>query len=113
MATKVMCLVLVCMVVVVPSTEAITCGQVVSTLAPCLGYLTRGGVVPPACCGGVIGLNNVANSTPDRRTTCGCLKVLYSSVSGVNLGFASSLPGKCGVNIPYKISPSTDCSKVT
>ncbi|XP_076887819.1 non-specific lipid-transfer protein-like [Bidens hawaiensis] len=113
MATKVMCLVLVCMVVGVPCTEAITCGQVVSALVPCLGYLTKGGAVPPACCAGVRGLNNAAKSTPDRQTACGCLKGVYASNSGINLGFAGSLPGKCGVNVPYKISPSTDCSKVT
>uniref|UniRef100_A0A251UI74 Non-specific lipid-transfer protein n=1 Tax=Helianthus annuus TaxID=4232 RepID=A0A251UI74_HELAN len=68
------------------------------------------GPVPPACCGGVKGLNNAAKLTPDRQTACGCLKSVYASNSGINLGFASDLPGKCGVNIPYKISPSTDCS---
>ncbi|KAJ0770952.1 putative plant non-specific lipid-transfer protein/Par allergen [Helianthus annuus] len=112
MVMTVVCLVLACMVVVAPCAEAISCGQVVSAMAPCLGYLMKGGPVPPACCGGVKGLNNAAKSTPDRQTACGCLKSVYASNSGINLGFASSLPGKCGVNIPYKISPSTDCSTV-
>ncbi|KAK1440584.1 hypothetical protein QVD17_06413 [Tagetes erecta] len=112
MVMKVIGLVLACMVVAAPGAEAITCGQVVSLLAPCLGYLTKGGAVPPACCNGVRGLNNAAKSTPDRQTTCGCLKNIYSSNSGINLSNAGSLPGKCGVNIPYKISPTTDCSKV-
>ncbi|KAI7746900.1 hypothetical protein M8C21_018122 [Ambrosia artemisiifolia] len=112
MVMTVMCLVLACMVVVTPCAEAISCGQVVSGLVPCLGYLTKGGAVPPACCGGVSGLNNAAKSTSDRQTVCACLKVAYASNSGINLSYASSLPGKCGVNIPYKISPSTDCSKV-
>ncbi|KAJ0734860.1 putative plant non-specific lipid-transfer protein/Par allergen [Helianthus annuus] len=55
---------------------------------------------------------HAAKLTPDRQTACGCLKSVYASNSGINLGFASNLPGKCGVNIPYKISPSTDCSTV-
>ncbi|KAK1418972.1 hypothetical protein QVD17_28126 [Tagetes erecta] len=108
----VLCAVFACMVVVAPYAEAITCGQVVSNLAPCLGYLSKGGVVPPACCNGVKGLNNAAKTPADRQTACGCLKSAYSSNSGINPGNAASLPGKCGVSIPYKISPSTDCSKV-
>ncbi|KAM0067739.1 putative plant non-specific lipid-transfer protein/Par allergen [Helianthus debilis subsp. tardiflorus] len=112
MAAVVLCLIMACMVVVAPYAEAISCVQVVSALAPCFGYLTKGGPVPPACCGGVRGLNNAAKTTPDRQTTCGCLKSVYASNSGINLGFASSLPGKCGVNVPFKISPSTDCAKV-
>ncbi|KHN33232.1 Non-specific lipid-transfer protein [Glycine soja] len=28
----------------------------------------------------------------------------------LNAGNAASLPGKCGVNIPYKISTSTNCA---
>ncbi|KAJ0438944.1 putative plant lipid transfer protein/Par allergen [Helianthus annuus] len=103
----VLCLAVACMVVA----DAITCGQVASSLAPCIGYLTKGGAVTPACCGAITGLNNAAKSTPDRQTTCGCLKGVLASNSGINLGNANSLPGKCGLNIPYKLSPSTDCSK--
>ena len=113
MAKMVLCVVLVaCMLVAAPYTEAITCGQVASSLAPCVGYLSKGGDVPPACCSGVKSLNSAAQTTPDRQAACGCLKSAYSSNSGINPANAASLPGKCGVNIPYKISPSTDCSKV-
>nr|GEW18898.1 non-specific lipid-transfer protein-like [Tanacetum cinerariifolium] len=96
------------MLMVVPFGEAITCGQVVSSLSPCFSYLTKGGAVPPACCGAVKGL--AANSTPDRRIICGCLK--GASNSGIKLDNANTVPSKCGVNIPYKISPDTDCSKI-
>ncbi|CAH1441389.1 unnamed protein product [Lactuca virosa] len=110
MAMMVLCVVVTCMVVAAPYAEAaITCGQVVSSLSPCIPYLKNGGAVPPACCSGVKSLNSAAKTTPDRQTACGCLK---SASGGVNLGNAASLPGKCGVSIPYKISPSTDCSKV-
>ena len=108
---SVLCVVVALMVVSAPYAEAISCGQVVSNLSPCLGYLTKGGAVPPGCCSGVVGLNNAAKTTADRQTACGCLKSVYASNSGINPDNAASLPGKCGINIPYKISPSTDCTK--
>ncbi|KAI3677735.1 hypothetical protein L6452_37003 [Arctium lappa] len=113
MVMKVLCVVVACMVVATPYTEAaISCGQVAGKLAPCLNYLKVGGSVPKACCSGVKGLNDAAQSTPDRKTACGCLKSAYASNSGINPSYASSLPSKCGVSIPYKISPDTDCTKV-
>ncbi|KAI3511553.1 hypothetical protein L1887_18708 [Cichorium endivia] len=108
----VLCVVLACMVVAAPYAEAISCGQVFSSLGPCLGYLTNGGAVPQGCCSGVAALNNAATSTPDRQTACGCLKSAYAANSGIKPSNAASLPSKCGVNIPYKISPDTDCTKV-
>ncbi|KAM0069676.1 putative plant non-specific lipid-transfer protein/Par allergen [Helianthus debilis subsp. tardiflorus] len=111
MAMMVLCAVVTCMVVVAPYAEALTCGQVSSRLAPCIPYLTKGGAVPPACCSGVKSLNSAAKTTPDRQTACSCIKSAYNSISGINAGNAASLPGKCGVSIPYKISPGTDCSK--
>ncbi|KAL7000477.1 hypothetical protein U1Q18_001629 [Sarracenia purpurea var. burkii] len=56
-------------------------------------------------------LNNAARTTPDRQAACRCLKSSVGAVKGVNIGLAGSLPGKCGVNIPYKISLQTDCTK--
>nr|AZZ09239.1 lipid transfer protein 4 [Tanacetum parthenium] len=92
--------------------EAITCGQVVSAVAPCLGYLRNGGAPSPSCCNGVKGLRNNARTTGDRKTVCNCLKSASSSYRGVSGSYAASLPGKCGVNLPYKISPSTDCNRI-
>ncbi|KAK1428058.1 hypothetical protein QVD17_16885 [Tagetes erecta] len=113
MLIKMACVVLACMVVLAPHAEAtITCGQVVSTLIPCLTYLRNGGAPAPSCCAGVRSLNSAARTTPDRKTACGCLKNSYKSNPGINSANAASLPSKCGVNIPYKISPNTDCSKV-
>ncbi|KAL7145544.1 hypothetical protein ABFS83_07G091400 [Erythranthe nasuta] len=101
--------VLVTMMAVVPRGEAaIGCGTVVSYMKPCLPYVTGSGPLG-GCCDGIKGLNSAAKTTPDRQSVCGCLKSL---AGGVNLGKAAALPGQCGVNIPYKISPSTDCSKV-
>nr|AAT68265.1 lipid transfer protein precursor [Nicotiana glauca] len=110
---KVALLVVVCMVAVAvmltPHADAaISCGQVVTSLTPCINYVRQGGDIPTACCSGIKTLNSQATSTPDRQTACNCIKSAAGSISGINFGLASSLPGKCGVNLPYKISPSID-----
>ena len=112
---KVACIAVLCMVAVavVPYAEAaITCGTVTAKLGPCLPYLRKGGAVPPMCCSGVKGLNSMASTKPDRQQACQCIKNAAQQIPGINPGFASGLPGKCGVKIPYPISTSTDCTKV-
>lgn len=107
---KVACVMVVCMLVAAPAAEAITCGQVASSVSSCINYLRSGGALPPACCNGIRGLNNAARTTPDRQNVCSCL-ISASRNLRINYGIAAGLPGKCGVNIPYKISPTTDCSR--
>ncbi|CAL5014704.1 unnamed protein product [Urochloa decumbens] len=95
------------------SEAAVTCGQVNSAIGPCLAYARGGGSTPPAqCCSGVRSLNSAARTTADRRAACNCLKSAASRIKGLNVGKASAIPSKCGVSIPYAISPSTDCSRV-
>ncbi|KAG5069305.1 hypothetical protein AAZX31_01G121200 [Glycine max] len=103
-----------CMVVVsAPMAHAaITCGQVTSSLANCIGYLQKGGTPSSGCCNGVKSLNAAAKTTADRQTACNCLKSAASQISGFNANNAASLPGKCGVSIPYKISTSTNCATI-
>ena len=108
----VVCLAVLAAVVGAPLAEAITCGQVSSSLAPCINYLKAGGVVPAACCNGVRSLNSAAKTTADRQAACNCLKTASGSIKGINLNLAAGLPGKCGVSVPYKISPSTNCKSV-
>nr|XP_043610665.1 non-specific lipid-transfer protein 1-like [Erigeron canadensis] len=91
---------------------AVTCQMVVSSLTPCASYLTRGGPVPASCCSGINSLYSAATTTPDRQMACKCMKQASGMLPGIRLDAATSLPGKCGVNIPYKISPDTDCNKV-
>ncbi|WCJ27834.1 Non-specific lipid-transfer protein [Euphorbia peplus] len=91
---------------------AISCGQVSSALAPCIGYLRTGGTPSPGCCAGVTKLNNAAQTTPDRQTACNCIKSAAKSIGGLNEANAGALPGKCKVNIPYKISFTTNCATV-
>uniref|UniRef100_A0A0E0F1U9 Non-specific lipid-transfer protein n=1 Tax=Oryza meridionalis TaxID=40149 RepID=A0A0E0F1U9_9ORYZ len=94
--------------------SAVTCGQVVSMLAPCIMYAT-GRVSAPTggCCDGVRTLNSAAATTADRQTTCACLKQQTSAMGGLRPDLVAGIPSKCGVNIPYAISPSTDCSRHT
>ncbi|CAM0950460.1 unnamed protein product [Alopecurus aequalis] len=93
--------------------SALTCGQVDSKLAPCVSYATgKSPSISPACCSGVRGLNDLAKTTPDRKTACTCLKSLAGSIKSINMGKVSGVPGKCGVNVPFPISMSTDCAKV-
>ncbi|KAE9610796.1 hypothetical protein Lal_00021187 [Lupinus albus] len=101
-----------------PAAEGtVSCGQVVNNLTPCVSYVVYGGsTVPAQCCNGIKNLNGMAQNTPDRQTVCNCIKNAVSSsgftYSNVNLDLAAGLPKKCGVNIPYEISPTTDCSRV-
>ncbi|KAK4796960.1 hypothetical protein SAY86_029286 [Trapa natans] len=92
--------------------SVVSCAQVASCVAPCLGYMRNAAPLTPACCNGVRALKNAARTTADRQSTCRCLKAAAGNIRGVSLPVASGLPGKCGVQIAYKISPSTDCNKV-
>ncbi|KAK4418845.1 Non-specific lipid-transfer protein [Sesamum alatum] len=116
---KTMWLVLAVTTVVValasPQAEAaISCGTVASDLSPCINYVMYGGAgaPPDTCCTGIKTLYNQATTTADRQAVCGCLKSVAGQASPTMIGTAAALPGKCGVSIPYQISPSTDCSKV-
>ncbi|KAK9070001.1 hypothetical protein SSX86_010399 [Deinandra increscens subsp. villosa] len=109
---KVVCFMVACMVVTAPYAAALTCGDVTSKLTPCLNYLQGHGSASTACCKGVKGLNAVAKTSSDKKMACGCMKKAYKSIKGIKTDKAVGLPKKCGVNIPYKFSPDTDCSKV-
>ncbi|VFQ61658.1 unnamed protein product [Cuscuta campestris] len=109
----------VCMLVVASAPHGgeaagITCGQVVTPLMSCVSYLQGNGASPPppACCQGITRVNSLARTTPDRQTACNCLKNTAMKLNGLKPDLAEALPAKCGVNIPYKISMTTDCTKV-
>jgi hypothetical protein len=69
-----------------------------------------GGEVPQACCGGIKNIVATASSTTDRRAACTCLKNVARGVgAGPYLSRAAGLPGRCGVQLPYKISPNVNC----
>ncbi|CAM0953843.1 unnamed protein product [Alopecurus aequalis] len=94
------------------ASAAITCGQVISSLSPCLAYARGSGGSPStACCAGVKRLAGAANTKSDRQTACGCLKRL-AGTNGIKTGNAASIPSKCGVSIPYPISTSVNCNSI-
>ncbi|KAG5071074.1 hypothetical protein AAZX31_03G036800 [Glycine max] len=109
----VMCMVVVAMSAAPMAQAAITCGQVAGDMSPCFSYLRSGGKPSQACCNGVKSLSSAAKTTADRQGACSCLKNLANNMGqSLNAGNAASLPGKCGVNIPYKISTSTNCATI-
>ncbi|KAE9610817.1 hypothetical protein Lal_00030063 [Lupinus albus] len=108
---KVACLVLMCMAVVAaPIAKAdITCSQVENKIAYCIDYLKYGRDVSTVCCAGLRALISGTQSTSDKQALCNCLK---SATLRYNPKNAVSLPGKCGVIIPYKISINTNCANI-
>jgi len=120
MVTRVSFLAIVCLVLgaaTIPRAQAaVTCGQVVNNLTPCISYVMYGGATVPAqCCNGIRNLYGLAQTKPDRQAVCNCIKNAVSgsgfSYSNFNLNLAASLPKRCGVNIPYQISPNTNCNR--
>ncbi|KAM7263408.1 hypothetical protein ACFE04_001091 [Oxalis oulophora] len=95
------------------STEAsVSCTTVTSDLSACYSYLTNGGTPSSSCCSNIQSLYGSATTKEDAQGICTCLKQLYSTYgSYINLTYAEDVATKCGVNVPYKISPSTDCSR--
>ncbi|KAL0413807.1 UNVERIFIED_CONTAM: Non-specific lipid-transfer protein 2 [Sesamum radiatum] len=112
---KPMCIVLIAAIfavaVALRGEAAIDCDTVVSYLKSCLPYVTNQGPLG-SCCDGVKGLYSAAQTTADRQSVCNCLESLAGSYKDVDQNKAAGLPEQCGVNIPYKISPSTNCSTV-
>ncbi|KAH7654062.1 Plant non-specific lipid-transfer protein/Par allergen protein [Dioscorea alata] len=114
---RAMTLVIVIMssVLVTPQVHAtLTCNQVYNALKPCISYVLKpNGSVPKPCCDGISGLVKEATTTDDRRMACSCLNSAAKSAGrNVDLGPIGSIPDKCSLSIPFKISADADCSKV-
>ncbi|KAK4268441.1 hypothetical protein QN277_025098 [Acacia crassicarpa] len=110
---KVACMVVLCLAVVAaPMAEAISCGQVSSSLSPCIPYLQNGGAPAPGCCQGIRSLLSASSTTANKQAICNCLKGAAGQVDGLKPENAESLPSSCNVNIPYKISTSTNCASL-
>ncbi|WMV32147.1 hypothetical protein MTR67_025532 [Solanum verrucosum] len=104
---------LICLVLSPPQTRAvITCDTVSNDLKPCLSYVLVGGNVPTKCCNGVKFLITNAITTVDRQSACSCVKNLATAATNEQGDRVASIPGKCGVKFPFKISRDVDCTKV-
>ncbi|XP_062203426.1 non-specific lipid-transfer protein 3-like [Phragmites australis] len=105
--------VLAALVVAETASAAVSCGDVTSAVAPCLGYaMGRASAPSAACCSGVRSLNSKASSAADRQAACSCLKSMAGRLGGATMGNAASIPSKCGVSVSVPISANVDCSKV-
>jgi hypothetical protein len=93
------------------ASAGITCGQVGSSIAPCVSYATGKGPLTTNCCNGVRRLNNAASTSADRQAACRCLKSLARSIKQLNMGAVAGIPAKCSVAVPFPLSLSTDCNK--
>ncbi|XP_021766645.1 non-specific lipid-transfer protein-like [Chenopodium quinoa] len=110
---KLACALVMCFVVAAPLAEAaINCGLVSGKVGPCISFLKGGPGPSGPCCAGIKSLNQAAATPADRKTACNCLKTASRAISGINYGKAASLPGMCGVKIPYAISPNTNCNAI-
>lgn len=110
---KLLGMVVLCMVIAAPILTAeagLTCNQIKSQLLSCTAYLINGGTPSAPCCTGVRNVLSASKTTADRQGACNCLKATASTIKRLNPNNAASLPGKCRVNIPYKISPNTNCA---
>ncbi|KAL1193801.1 Non-specific lipid-transfer protein 6 [Cardamine amara subsp. amara] len=108
-------LVAVCLVLALHCGEAaVSCNTVAEDLYPCVSYVAQGGYVPATCCTGIRALNTQAQTAVDRQSVCRCIKSAIGGLSLTpnNINNALSLPAKCGVNLPYRISPSTNCDSI-
>ncbi|XP_062079570.1 non-specific lipid-transfer protein 8-like [Humulus lupulus] len=98
--------------VVAASEAAITCSDVINDLRPCVSYLVSGAGKPPAaCCAGVSTLASASASSADKKTACECIKNSAKNIK-LKADLAQALPKNCGINLPFAVSPNTDCSKI-
>ncbi|XP_062082658.1 non-specific lipid-transfer protein 1-like [Humulus lupulus] len=103
-------IVITVMVVATQVESAITCSEVNKSLSPCLNYLKSGGSVSTECCNAVKTMNIQANTSPNLKSICNCLKSAYYSIKGINLNLAAGLPAKCNTKTSYPISLSVNCT---
>ncbi|KAF3795804.1 Non-specific lipid-transfer protein 2 [Nymphaea thermarum] len=48
----------------------------------------------------------------DRQAACRCIKTLTGRFANIiKLNVIKTLPNKCGISLPYTISPSINCDK--
>ncbi|KAL4568459.1 hypothetical protein LXL04_024072 [Taraxacum kok-saghyz] len=95
----------------VHQTQALSCGELVGMLQPCVGFLQSGGSPSGECCNGARRLQGATQSQGDRRTACHCAKSAYGQFR-VNLDNANSLPGRCGISTNIPINPNVDCNSI-
>ncbi|KAK9985670.1 hypothetical protein SO802_030621 [Lithocarpus litseifolius] len=74
-------------------------------------YDIFGRTVSPACCEGIKAFNSASNTTQDHRAACSSIMDGLSKFLGINYELVGTLPETYGTTCPYKITPTTNCSK--
>ncbi|XP_045823612.1 non-specific lipid-transfer protein 1-like [Trifolium pratense] len=112
--TKVALIVLMaCMLIASSHAKAtLTCDQVTIWLTPCIPYGMLGGSVSPMCCQGVHSINAAYKNGDDRRLACQCIQDKAAQIPLLDYTRVNQIGELCGSECPYKVYPSTDCSKV-
>ncbi|KAI3713172.1 hypothetical protein L1987_71745 [Smallanthus sonchifolius] len=110
MTVAMLAMIIMALVMVQP-TEAISCGELATMLAPCMDYLRSGGSPSANCCSGVRRVQDATQSQADRKIACNCAKSAAGQLK-VQVDAASSLPGKCGVSVTIPIDPNVDCNTI-
>ncbi|KAJ8565568.1 hypothetical protein K7X08_008144 [Anisodus acutangulus] len=93
--------------------QALTCGQVDASLAPCIPYLTQGGEPGAACCSGVKSLKGLAQTTADKKAACNCVKAAANKYANLKDDAAQALPTKCSVTMDTPISRNVNCDAIS
>ncbi|KAK3030858.1 hypothetical protein RJ639_035787 [Escallonia herrerae] len=88
---------------------AVTCGQVDSSIAPCISYVTGGGNPPDSCCAGVRNLMAMTPAQADRKAACECLKAAAARYPNLRPDAASNLPQRCGEDCVAYLCCSSYC----
>ncbi|KAI8001143.1 hypothetical protein LOK49_LG09G01463 [Camellia lanceoleosa] len=90
----------------------ITCQDAILKLLPCEPYLLGIGDITVPCCQGAQNLNQMVNSTADRRAVCACFNQVGPSL-GVNVDRAKKLPDLCKIDLGgITIDFTIDCSTI-
>ncbi|KAL7242959.1 hypothetical protein ACSBR1_015380 [Camellia fascicularis] len=90
----------------------ITCQDAILKILPCEPYLLGIGDITVPCCQGAQNLNQMVNSTADRRAVCACFKQVGPSL-GVNVDRAKKLPDLCKIDLRgITIDFTIDCSTI-
>ncbi|CAI0432920.1 unnamed protein product [Linum tenue] len=91
------------------------CNDVRSKAKPCFSYAEGKGdqnAVPPAYCDGIHNISNEAKTAEDEKGICNCLKQLSDMLKkGLVDSWLQQIPGRCAVNVLFKLSIDADCDK--
>ncbi|KAF5728886.1 hypothetical protein HS088_TW21G01040 [Tripterygium wilfordii] len=98
------------LVFLVVSANALDCNQAVLSLSPCLSFVIGFAPTPAAqCCAAVANLNSQAITKELRQELCNCLKNAFKDY-GSYVAKAKQIPELCHISIPVPIDPNVDCS---